>query len=159
VTWEYLTVFVLAATPLVELLVVVPLGIGYGLHPVAVAVVTVAGNALPVLVIIAAFERWRAWRRGRATVAGSAADSPAEDAPRAGRWERARRIWARYGMPGLALVAPLLTGVHLAAVAALALGSPRGRIAGWMMLSIVLWTVGVTVVTVAGIEGFRHFFP
>jgi Ca2+/H+ antiporter, TMEM165/GDT1 family len=157
--WEYLTVFVLAATPLLELLVVIPLGIGYGLDPVGVAVVTLAGNALPVLAIVVAFDRWRAWRRrssgadGADDVAGDVADVPATS-----RAMRARRIWDRYGVAGLALVAPLLTGVHFAALAALALGSPRRLVAAWMSASMLVWTVGVTLASMGGFEVFRRLF-
>jgi hypothetical protein len=183
--WEYLTVFVLAATPLLELLVVIPLGIGYGLDPIGVALVTLLGNTLPVLGIVVAFERWQSWRQRRGAArpgptAGTeearhadarnadtrdadprdaTAPDAVEDAPPASaRWRRAQRLWVRYGTPGLALLAPLLTGVHLATIAALALGSPRRAVAGWMVGSICLWTIGVTVVTVRGIEAIRHAF-
>jgi Ca2+/H+ antiporter, TMEM165/GDT1 family len=148
--WEYLTLFVMAATPLVELLVVIPVGIGYGLPPVSVALVTVLGNALPVLGIVVLYERWRGWRERRRAERGEEASAPSA------RWERARRLWARYGMPGLALLAPLVTGVHFAAIAALALGTPRRTVAVWMGLSIMLWTVGMTLASVAGLEGWRQ---
>lgn len=152
--WEYLTVFVLAATPLVELLVVIPLGIGYGLHPAAVAVVTLFGNLVPVLAILMAYERWLRWRQQRAARRNTVSSGAA--APDSPRWQRAQRLWQRYGTAGLALLAPLVTGVHIAVVVALALGSARGAVAGWMSVSIIIWTLGVTLVTVAGIEGVRH---
>jgi Ca2+/H+ antiporter, TMEM165/GDT1 family len=152
--WEYLTVFVLAATPLVELLVVIPLGIGYGLHPAGVAAVTLLGNLIPVLAILLAYDRWRAWRQRRAARENIPDGTPA--APPSSRRQRAQRLWQRYGTAGLALLAPLVTGVHIAAVVALALGAPRRTVAGWMTVSIVLWTVGMTLVTVAGFEGVRH---
>ena len=198
--WEYLTVFLLAATPLVELLVVIPLGIGYGLDPVMVAAVTVAGNHLPVLAMVLLSQRWSHWRRNRDSaravcpgpdavatdsapvpvagevaggvtggVAGEFAAEVAAEAPgevaaekRGGRLparrRRAWRIWNRYGTPGLALAAPLVTGAHIAVIVGLALGSPRWRLAGWMLLSIVFWTIVVTLLTLAGIEGIRHIF-
>jgi Ca2+/H+ antiporter, TMEM165/GDT1 family len=148
--WEYLSVFFLAATPLVELLVVIPVGIGLGLAPVPVALLAFAGNALPVVAIVALFDRWENWRRRRADDPG---DAPAAPSPRR---QRAQRVWARYGMPGLALMAPLITGVHLATLAALALGSPRRTVTGWMIASIALWCAAVTAVTIGGIEAFRR---
>jgi len=147
--WEYLTVFALAATPLLELIVVIPLGIGYGLDPLGVAVVTVLGNGLPILAIVLLFDRWRAWRARR----GAAVDGMGES----GRWARARRLWDRYGIPGLALLAPLVTGVHIATVAALALGSPRRLVLGWMSASIAVWTAGVTFAVLGGLEAVRAF--
>jgi Ca2+/H+ antiporter, TMEM165/GDT1 family len=159
--WEYVTVFVLAATPLVELLVVIPLGVGYGIHPLAVALLTFAGNTLPVLLIAALWDRARTWRgqaaddHMKAGAEGGLAAS-AGGQGRQGRQGRARRIWARYGMPGLSLLAPLVTGVHLAAIAALALGSSRRSVTAWMVFSIALWTAGVTLASVAGVELFRR---
>ena len=41
------------------------------------------------------------------------------------RRERVERVWKRYGIPGLALQAPLLTGSLLETVLALGLGAPR----------------------------------
>ncbi len=40
------------------------------------------------------------------------------------RRERIERVWKRYGIPGVALQAPLLTGPLLATLLALALGAP-----------------------------------
>lgn len=154
--WEYLTVFVLAATPLVELLVVIPLGIGLGLGPVPVALVAFSGNAVPVVAIVALHERWTAWRRRRAHERTDDPSLPEADA--SGRRSRAQRIWARYGMPGLALMAPLVTGVHLATLAALALGSPRRTVAGWMVGSIAVWCALVTLASVGGLEAVRYLF-
>jgi hypothetical protein len=57
--WEYLTVFVLAATPLVELLVVIPLGIGLGLGPVPVALLAFAGSRA------STWRPWPPWRWAR----------------------------------------------------------------------------------------------
>jgi Ca2+/H+ antiporter, TMEM165/GDT1 family len=163
--WEYLTVFALAATPFVELLVVIPLGIGYGLNPVAVGATTFAGNALPIVVIAAAYERFRTWRSTRMAATPDSVTEEAGDGHTGGgpdatgaRGRRARRVWLRYGLPGLALLAPLATGVHVAALAALAFGAPRPRVVAWMLFSIAVWTVGITVISVAGIEGVRQIF-
>lgn len=62
------------------------------------------------------------------------------------------RVWHRYGLPGLALLAPVITGVHLATVMALALGTPRQRVVWWMTASLALWAVVTAVVTAAGVE-------
>jgi hypothetical protein len=175
--WEYAVVFALAATPLVELLVVIPGGIAAGLNPVAVAGVALLGNALPVLAIVAAFDRWQAWRAARAEASGvgtpvapghaaapgsgladdgvGGGEGRSSGQGRSRRRARAQRTWTRYGMPGLALLAPLTTGVHLAAVAALALGSSRWQVTVWLLGSIAVWAASVTLLTVAGVEGVR----
>lgn len=133
---SYLLIFVLAATPLVELLVVIPLGAAMGLPVLPVTVVAWVGNALPVFLIIALFRVWIA-RRG----------------PVRRRWgRRALRVWRRYGLPGLALLGPLLTGIHLAAIMALALGAKQRPTALWMLASLLLWAVATGLATALGVQ-------
>ncbi len=55
------------------------------------------------------------------------------------RRERIERVWKRYGIPGVVLQAPLLTGPLLATLLALALGAPPRTLLLWMLASVVLW--------------------
>lgn len=138
--WQYTLVFLAAATPWLEILIVIPVAIGAGLAPVPVAVVSFLGNALPIFGVVALFQWWER-RRG----------------PVRRRWSgRAMRVWNRWGLPGLALLGPLVTGIHLAAVMALALHAPRRTTVIWMTVSLAMWAVGTTVVTVAGIDLWHH---
>lgn len=135
----YVLVFVLAATPWLEILVVIPIAVGLGLDPVGVAVLAFLGNVLPIYGIVALSDRARAWFERR--------HGPDET----GRHARAGRLWARYGLPGLALASPILTGVHLAAVIALAAGSTKRSVGAWMTASLAVWTV---VLTLGSFYGF-----
>lgn len=140
--WQYASIFVLAAVPWLEILVVIPVGIGLGLDPAAVAVVAFLGNVLPIYGIIAFYRQLRAaWDRRR--------DGTTEPS---NRRKRAMRIWNRYGLPGLALASPISTGVHLAAVIALAVGSPKRAVGIWMSIGIALWTVVITAGAYYGFE-------
>ncbi|UTF55059.1 small multi-drug export protein [Natronosalvus rutilus] len=144
--WQYALVFALAATPLLEILVVIPLGIALGLDPVVVAVTAFAGNVLPIYGIVLAADRVAAWLESRRS------GEPSK------RRKRAVRIWNRYGLPGLALLSPVTTGVHLAAVLALSLGA-RGRdTLAWMTGSIALWTALITLVSVVGRSAIEGVF-
>ena len=60
------------------------------------------------------------------------------------RRERVERVWKRYGIPGLALQAPLLTGPILATLLALTLGAPPRPLLLWMLASVVLWGAVLT---------------
>jgi putative small multi-drug export protein len=72
------------------------------------------------------------------------------------RRERVERIWKRYGIPGLALQAPLLTGPILATLLALTLGAPPRALLLWMLASVVFWGVVLT----GGVAlGFSIFGP
>lgn len=131
---QYALVFVLAAIPWLEILVVIPIGVGLGLNAVGVAVFAFLGNVLPIYGIVAVDARLRDWLERRR---GSESGEPT-------RHERARAIWDRYGLPGLAVASPIVTGVHLAAVIALAVGSPKRLVGVWMTASIGVWTAILT---------------
>ncbi|MCU4925071.1 small multi-drug export protein [Halobacteria archaeon AArc-dxtr1] len=135
----YLLVFLGAATPWLEILVVVPIGVLYGLNPVLVATVAFLGNILTVYALIAAADRVTdALRRWRGESESSA------------RRERAARVWNRYGMPGLAMGSPILTGVHLAVLIAFGFGAKKRSTTVWMTASLALWTVIITALSVTG---------
>ena len=143
---RYGLIFLLAAVPLLEILVVIPLGVGLGSQPVAVAIAAFLGNLLPIYGIIAAHERVEAYlerRRG--------------DSEPSKRRQRAKRLWTRYGLPGLAVASPISTGVHLAAVFALGLGSSRRSTALWMTASIAAWTVLITLGSVFALSTIQSF--
>jgi len=145
----YLLVFLAAATPWLEILLVIPPAVAAGLDPLLVAVVALVGNLLPVWGIILGYDglrgRWRAWR-------GSDDEGNARDEEPSKRRQRAEGLFRSYGLPGLALAGPILTGVHLATVVALALGGRTRRVAIWMAASLVLWTAIITLVTVSGLS-------
>ena len=70
--------------------------------------------------------------------------------------ERIERVWKRYGIPGVALQAPLLTGPVLGTLLALALGAPARPLLLWMLASVVFWGA---VITGAAALGFSMFGP
>lgn len=131
---QYLLIFLLAATPLLEILVVIPVGITLGLQPVTVGLVAFLGNLLPIYGLVFAHERVSAVLERRR-----------EDSAPSSRRKRATRLWNRYGLPGLAVASPISTGVHLAALLALGFGSTRRSTALWMTGSIAVWTVLITL--------------
>jgi uncharacterized membrane protein len=141
----YLLVFVAAATPVLEIVLVIPAGIAAGLSPVAVTAVALTGNVATVVVVIFAGDRvLHVFRRRRSSGRGTAG-KPSK------RSERAQRVVQRWGVPGLALLAPVSTGTHIAAVAALSLGAPRRNVLWWMIAGLGVWAVGVAAAAVLGL--------
>lgn len=141
--WTYIAVFILGSIPWIELVAVVPLGIAFGLNPVAVGALGLLGNWITMMIVIVLFDRIQQWRRKRR------GDSPEGSGNK--RWARAHHIWNRYGLPGLSLLGPLIIGSHIAAAVAMGLNAPRRAVTLWMTLSLVLWTL---VIAVAAYYGF-----
>lgn len=162
----YLGIFVMAATPWLELIVVIPIGIGAGLHPVPVAIVSFLGNALPVLLIIYGMDwiRKRQWyqrfvqkRKDKADTKWENAD-PKKLAKKEKRQERMKRIFDKYGIPGIALAGPGITGIHLATALAMGFQGGRKQIVLWMNVSLAIWTIAMTIASVTGIDWLMRWF-
>jgi hypothetical protein len=87
-------------------------------------------------------------------VAEASAQAPDEGGtePRSRGAARARRVFERYGLPGLAALGPLLTGVHIAAVVALAAGARRRPMLAWLAGGVVVWAIVAAGATLLGIE-------
>ncbi len=115
-------------------------GVALGLHPISSGVVSIASAVVAVMLVVVLGERLqgRIYRSRRLLR----------------RRERIERVWKRYGIPGVALQAPLLTGPLLATVLALGLGAPPRPLLVWMIASIVLWGAALTGAAALGISLF-----
>ncbi len=115
-------------------------GLALGLSPALSGAVSIAGAVVGVTLVVAAGGRLQhlIYRSRRL----------------AKRRERIERVWERYGIPGVALQAPLLTGPLLATLLALALGAPARPLLLWMLASVVLWGA---VLAGAAALGFSMF--
>lgn len=145
--FAWVAVFFAAATPWLEVLFVVPAAIIAGLPAPTVVVVAAAGNLATLVPLVFGLERVRAWWRRRR----GGPDSAQEGSPRGAR---ARRVFDRYGLPGLAVLGPLVTGVHVAALGAVAAGAPRRATALWLSGGVVVWAAVTGVLTVFGLDLF-----
>jgi hypothetical protein len=131
----------------VELWTAIPAGLALDLHPLLIGIVSAAGAILGVIVILVLGEGVRSWllrRRGGGEKR---------------QHGRIYRIWIRYGVAGLGLLAPLLTGAPLGTALGMALGAPAGRLLLWMSLGIVAWSALLTTagaLGLAGIESLTH---
>jgi len=143
--FEYFLVFLGAAIPWLEIALVIPVGILRGLSPFWVMTLAFVGNMLTVLILIAAFQKVKEWMELRRKKDGKEESK---------RTERGKRIWNKYGMPGLALLGPLLIGTHIAAFIGLLFGASKVNTTIWMTISIALWTLVLGIATAMGFDFF-----
>ncbi len=146
-SWSsYVLVFLAAATPVVEVLVVIPAAVLAGMPPGPTTLLAFAGNLSTLVLVGVAGDRIVRWWRGRRH---GGDPSPSR------RSTRARELAQRWGVPGLAFLAPITTGTHIAAVAALTTGATTKRVLVWMAAGLAVWSIAVAIVTVAGFAAFR----
>lgn len=127
-----LGVFLAGATPWLEAIAVIPVGMLLGLPAVWTAVLALAGNIATIVVFAVFSDRVLqaiARRREKKGKAGK------EDS----RLARAKRIFVRYGDVGMAVVGPLLIGTQFAAAIAVSLGVSVWRASIVQSLGAVVW--------------------
>lgn len=145
--YEYFLVFLGAAIPWFEIALVIPLGIVWGLTPFWVMVLAFVGNMLTVVVLIIGFDKFKDWYIKRQETKGKANSK---------KNERAKNIWNKYGLPGLALLGPILIGTHIAAFIGMTLGATKKNTTLWLAISIGLWTLVFGLATAFGFGFFTR---
>ncbi len=128
----------------VELWAAIPAGLTLQLHPVAVGVAAAIGAIVGAVAVVVLGERVRSWLLRRHQ--GNKGDK---------QHRVIYRVWDRYGVVGLGLLAPLLTGALLGAALGLAFGVPAKRLLLWMGIGIVLWSTVLTAVGALGVAGIK----
>jgi membrane protein YqaA with SNARE-associated domain len=136
--WALVTVFLVA---MLELWAAIPAGMALQLHPMLVGLTAALGAIVGVLVVMLIGEPLRAWMRRHKSEVEPTTNS------------RMHRIWARFGVMGLGLLAPLLVGAPLGAALGLALGAPPNKLLLWLVIGAVGWSVLITGVITLGFEG------
>ena len=134
---ELLTVVGMGA---VELWAAIPAGFALGLHPAATGIAAAIGAMIGTLVVVMLGARLRTWLVGKHSGRHRDTDHG-----------HIYRIWTRYGVVGLGLLAPLLTGAALGTALGMALGARTGRLLLWMSIGIILWSGGLTLAIALGL--------
>ena len=145
--WSYLAVFLLSAIPWIESAAVVVVAIAFGLNPILSTILAFVGNWLVVLIVVLLFDRWQEWRKKKRIKNGIEEDESKKR-------KRAYNIFVKYGLPGLAILGPLLIGTEIAAAFAMIFKAPRKNVLTWMTISLAFWTILFAVAAYYGLNIF-----
>lgn len=125
-----------------ELWAAIPAGLAVNLHPLLTGIASALGSMLGVMLIIIIGDRLRNWlmkkkvkqSREKGTI---------------------YKVWDKYGVIGLGMLAPLITGALFGAAIGVSLGASPKRLILWMSLGIVVWTIILTGLGTYGIAIFE----
>ncbi|SDX46096.1 small multi-drug export protein [Paenibacillus sp. CF384] len=143
--WSYLAVFVLSALPWIESAAIVVLAIALGLNPIWSTILAFTGNWLTVLLMILLFHRWQEWRANKRNV-------DERQSQESKKSKRAHQVFVKYGLPGLAIIGPLIIGTEVAVVFAMIFKAPRKNVLVWMTTSLAFWTILFAAAAYFGFE-------
>lgn len=128
---------------MLELWAAIPLGFALQLSPFVTGVLSALGAIVSAAVFIFVGGSLRNWVVKRMKNKGK-------------RHGRMARIWDKYGVIGLGLASPLLTGAPLGAAIGISLGAPTGKLMWWMTVGIIVWSA---ILTAAVSYGLLQFVP
>ena len=122
----------------------IPAGLALKLHPVATAITAAIGAIFSAMLVVLLGDHVKSYlmRHHRRK------DKKIEHS-------RIYRIWQLYGIIGLGLSAPLLTGAPLGTALGLALGTEPRRLLFWISIGIILWSMILTIIGVLGVSGIK----
>ena len=125
--------------------IAIPTGLALGINPFFTGTVTVFLSVAALILVVFLGERLRYLQISRN------AQKRIED-----KNGNIYQIWDRYGVIGLSLLSPLLTGAPLGAAIGIYLGISRNRLIIWMSLGIVIWTILITIISLIGIGSIKN---
>lgn len=141
---QLLSTFLVAAIPFLEAYVAVPLAIAVGFPALLAIVAGIVGNWLSVAAVVAVSGRLQAWMNRRQ----GGTDGNGK------RLQRARRLFAKYGVPGVAFIGPLLVGNHIGSFISVVSGADKRYVMLWQTISIIVWAVGTGLLFYWGFDLF-----
>ena len=129
---QYLGVFVLSFIPFVESPGGAAAGALIGLSLVLSGLIAIMGNWISVMLIIIPFNLLLTKMLNRKSKRDEFIHN---------RVSKARKWYENYGVPGLALIGPLVASGHIAAFTSLVAGATKKRVVFWHTISIVVWGI------------------
>jgi hypothetical protein len=144
-----LGVFLAGATPWLEAVVVIPAGLLFGLDPFWVVTAGLVGNAITIFLFAYLGSAIREWIRSRRK--GKTSSKP-------DRFAKAQNLFDRYGIFGLAALAPVVVGTQFAAAIAVAAGVKPLRAALLITAATAAWAIAIaSLMLLIGLDRWAQF--
>jgi len=142
-------VFLVSLVPLLEGYIAASVGIIIGFPTIPTIIAASIGNWLSIMAIVVLYEKLRHRRKAKQNAKQNAKQSAGHSNR---RMERAHKLFNKYGVPGVALIGPLVFGHHIGAFISLVSGSSKRYVTLWMTIGVLVWTVGAGVLAAIGID-------
>jgi hypothetical protein len=126
----------------IELWAAIPAGTALKLNPLLTGSASALGAILGVILVVAVGDRLRNWLLRK---------KKKESSKDGGIY----KIWNKYGVIGLGMLSPLLTGSLLGSAIGISLGAKPRQLILWIIIGIIFWTIVLTIISTLGFAGFE----
>ncbi len=137
----YLVVFLVSA---LELWAGIPAGFAMKTHPIKIFLLSACGASTGSFIILFIGEKIRAFILGK--------HKGSHETKNEGK---IMKIWKRYGVAGLGLLSPWITGAPIGIVIGLSLGAKKGVLFIWTIAGIIICASVLTGTTALGVDFFH----
>ncbi|WP_133725844.1 small multi-drug export protein [Nesterenkonia aurantiaca] len=140
---QWLGVILVSAIPFVESFFGAPIGILAGMNPAVAILAAVIGNMLSLILVVYVAH----WVRTAVLHKRPQQMDPEKSAKR----EKVRRIFDRFGVPGVSILGPLALPSQFTAPLMVSFGASRHAVMAWMLVSVILWGAGFGLLAIWGL--------
>lgn len=148
--YSFFMLFLLAMVPFIEAMFSVPVAVLLGMPLAPVIIVAFIGNLISILITIWIIYSVKNARQRRKNSKNTKVRDKEGFVSK--RRNRGRRLWERYGMPGLTIIGMFLLGGHITALVACSFTKNRMRVTLWMAISILIWGGGFGIAAYFGYD-------
>lgn len=134
--------FIVAGLGVIELWVAIPAGTALKLPPLVNGIASALGSISAAIIIVFLGDHLRKWLLKKREKDGKSKG-------------KIYAVWEKYGVIGLGMLSPLITGAPLGAAIGVSLGAPPRRLITWMGIGIIIWTIILTAASTLGFAGFE----
>ncbi|UOE93701.1 small multi-drug export protein [Alkalihalobacillus sp. LMS39] len=128
---QYLGIFLLSFIPFVESPGATAAAGVIGLPIFSSTLVSIGGNWISIMLVIIPFNAIVKKIQKRKSRKGFISK----------RASKARERYEKYGVPGVALIAPVVSSGHIGAFVSIAAGADKKKVVFWHVISIVIWAI------------------
>ncbi|GIN93876.1 hypothetical protein J22TS1_49270 [Siminovitchia terrae] len=148
VIYQYIAVFIIGFVPFLEAFVAVPIGILLDLPFILVVLVGATANWLSVMVLIVFSSFTRSLFSER--------EKNNSDHFIIRRFQKTKAYFNKYGVPGIALLGPIIGTNHIGALVCIIAKANKKNIILWQTVSIVIWAIGTGVLLIYGVDIYNN---
>ena len=143
--WQYIVLFLISLLPFLDAFSVIAISIALGMSPIAVAIISFLGNFIMVIGYARFFIQITEWLTKRRAKKKRKIDLTKIET-------MVKHIWEKHGLPVFALVVPFILATDITTLLTLRFGSSKARVVTLMGISLVIWSVVMTVGSVYGLQ-------